>query len=168
MENVDHAACGFQYRQSTFKEHPEWIVLEATLTLQSGDPGVCRARMAEHLDRRKTKQPLERPSAGCLFANVECKTLNAEQLNRLDAATDGAWRTVVHDGQLPTGWLIERLGLKGFRVGNVMISEKHGNFVINLGQGTAADVVRLMESVKARAQDVFGVELREEVQRLGS
>ncbi|MBI4434606.1 UDP-N-acetylmuramate dehydrogenase [Candidatus Uhrbacteria bacterium] len=164
MTNVD---CGFHYRHSTFKDHPEWIVLEVTLMLQPGDPVECRRHMDEHLMRRKIKQPLERPSAGCLFSNVECKTLNAEQLERLDRTTDGAWRQVSHDGQLPTGWLIERLGLKGHRVGNVMVSEKHGNFVINLGGGTAADVLALIDHVQGRTHETFGIELREEVQRLG-
>ncbi|MDO8622105.1 MAG: UDP-N-acetylmuramate dehydrogenase [bacterium] len=165
---VAAADCGFRYRHSIFKEHPEWIILEVTLALTTGNPAECQRRMDEHLSRRKTKQPLERPSAGCLFANVEFETLNAEQVQRLDAATDGAWRAVVHDdGQIPTGWLIERLGLKGHRIGNVMISEKHGNFVINLGGGTATDVLALIAVVKNRARETYGIELREEVQRLG-
>ncbi|MDP3771645.1 MAG: UDP-N-acetylmuramate dehydrogenase [bacterium] len=165
--NYGNEACGFRYRHSAFKEHPEWIILEVALALTTGNPAECQRRMDEHLSRRKTKQPLERPSAGCLFANVEFETLNAEQVQRLDAATDGAWRAVVHDGQLPTGWLIERLGLKGHRAGNVMVSEKHGNFVINLGGGTAADVLALIVAVKHRARETLGFELREEVQRLG-
>lgn len=165
--NHGNVECGFRYRHSTFKEHPEWIILEVMLVLRSDDPAACNARMDEHLTRRKTKQPLERPSAGCLFANVEVKTLNAEQLDRLEAATTGAWRTVAHDGQIPTGWLIERLGLKGHRVGNVMVSEKHGNFVINLGGGTAADVLALIAVVQQRSREAYGIELREEVQRLG-
>lgn len=165
--DMANAQCGFAYRYSAFKDHPYRIILEVTLALQPGDPAECQRRMNEHLTRRKTKQPLERPSAGCLFTNVEVRTLNAEQLNQLERATDGAWRSVVHDDQLPTGWLIEQLGLRGYRVGNVMVSEKHGNFVINLGQGTAVDVLAVIEHVKQRARDDYGIELREEVQRLG-
>lgn len=167
VESVAHADCAFGYRSSAFKEHPERIILEVTLALTPGDPTECQRRMDEHLTRRKTKQPLERPSAGCLFTNIECRILNAEQLDRLDRATNGAWRTVAHDGQIPTGWLIEQLGLRGYRVGNVMVSEKHGNFVINLGHGTAVDVLAVIEHVKQRARDDYGIELREEVQRLG-
>jgi UDP-N-acetylmuramate dehydrogenase len=162
-----NAECEFRYRHSTFKEHPEWIILEVILALQPGDRMGCQRLMDEHLMRRKTKQPLERPSAGCLFANVEVKTLNAEQIAQLDRATGGAWRTAAHDDQIPTGWLIERLGLKGYRVGNAMISEKHGNFIINLGNGIAADVLAIVEHVKQRAREAYGIELREEVQRLG-
>ena len=164
---MTNAQCTFGYRHSIFKEHPEWIILEVTLALTTGNPAECQRRMDEHLARRKAKQPLERPSAGCLFANVEFETLNAEQTQRLDAIANGAWRSVAHDGQIPTGWLIERLGLRGHRVGNVMISEKHGNFVINLGGGTAADVLTLIEAVKGRAREMLGFEFREEVQRLG-
>jgi len=167
VTSVDGADCGFRYRHSIFKEHPDWIILEVTLALRSGDPAECRRRMDEYLMHRKSKQPLERPSAGCLFTNVEVNDLTPTQLEQLDRATDGAWRSVAHDGQLPTGWLIERLGLKGHRVGNVMVSEKHGNFVINLGGGTAAEVAQLMEAVKGRARDAFGIALRTEVQFLG-
>ncbi|MBI4449547.1 UDP-N-acetylmuramate dehydrogenase [Candidatus Uhrbacteria bacterium] len=165
--SFDRLSCDFRYRHSIFKDHPEWIVLEVTLALTSGNPSECQRRMDEHLARRKSKQPLERPSAGCLFANVECSMLHAEQIERLDRSTDGTWRSVAHDGQLPTGWLIERLGLKGHRIGNVMISEKHGNFVINLGGGTAADVLQLLEVVTSRIREAFGIELRTEVQLLG-
>lgn len=166
-ENYRNADCDFRYRHSFFKEHPEVIILEVTFVFERGDPAVCRERLEEFLARRKAKQPLERPSAGCLFTNVEERLLAPEQLAQLDRATDGAWRTVAHDGQIPTGWLIERAGLKGHRVGNVMVSEKHGNFVINLGEGTAADVARLSADVRARIRDTFGIELREEVHRLG-
>lgn len=165
--DMTNSQCEFTYRHSAFKDHPYRIILEATLALRPGTPAECRRLMDEHLTRRKAKQPLERPSAGCLFTNVEVKTLNAEQLERLDRATAGVWRTVAHDDQIPTGWLIEQLGLKGYRVGNVMVSEKHGNFVINLGQGVAADVLTLLEHVKQRAREAYGIELREEVQRLG-
>lgn len=167
MQKYTNTECKFRYRHSVFKDHPERIILEVTLALRSGDRAECQRRMDEHLTRRKTKQPLERPSAGCLFTNVERGTLNAEQIERLDRATNGAWRIVAHDGQIPTGWLIEQLGLRGHRVGNVMVSEKHGNFVINLGHGTAVDVLAVIEHVKQRARDDYGIELREEVQRLG-
>lgn len=167
MENVSNVDSGFRYRHSAFKEHPEWVILEVTLALRTDDPVMCTARMADMLARRKIKQPLERPSAGCLFANVECNMLNAEQLDQLDRATDSAWRSVAHDGQIPTGWLIEHLGLKGHRVGNVMVSEKHGNFFINLGGGTAADVCALIDVVQQRVRETYGIEFREEIQRLG-
>lgn len=164
---IANAGCGFRYRHSAFKEHPEWIIREVTFALQSGDAAACRERLEEFLTRRKIKQPLERPSAGCLFTNVEERALAPEHIATLDRATDNAWRTVAHDEQIPAGWLIERAGLKGYRVGNVMVSEKHGNFVINLGGGTAADVAQLSADVRARIRERFGIELREEVQRLG-
>jgi UDP-N-acetylmuramate dehydrogenase len=167
MKNVDREHCAFRYRFSMFKEHPDTIILEATFALRPDDAVACRKRLEEFLTRRKVKQPLERPSAGCLFTNVEERVLTPEQLAALDRATDGAWRTVAHDGQIPTGWLIERAGCKGHRAGNVMVSEKHGNFVINLGEGTATDVAQLSAEVRIRVRDAFGIELHEEVQRLG-
>ncbi|MBI4142880.1 UDP-N-acetylmuramate dehydrogenase [Candidatus Uhrbacteria bacterium] len=165
--SMTNAECVFRYRHSIFKEHPEWIVLEATLSLRSGDPVASRAKMEEYLVRRKTKQPLERPSAGCLFTNVLEHELDEPTLARLDAVTDGAWHAVAHDGQIPTGWLVHHVGCAGLRVGNAMISEKHGNFVINLGSATAADVLTLADTVRSRVAETFGITLHEEVQRLG-
>ncbi|MBI4434070.1 UDP-N-acetylmuramate dehydrogenase [Candidatus Uhrbacteria bacterium] len=159
--------CGFRYRHSLFKEHHDWVILEVVLALRVGDVATCRQQMEEYLARRKTKQPLERPSAGCLFTNVVVERLTEDQRSRLDAVAAGAWSTVVHDGQLPAGWLIERSGAMGLRVGNAMISEKHGNFVVNLGGATADEVAALSAMVQERVRDTFGIALHEEVQRIG-
>lgn len=159
--------CLFRYRHSIFKDHPEWIIIEVTLQLAPGDPARSRAQMDDYLSRRRAKQPLERPSAGCLFKNIEERDLTAEQLKHLDRVTAGEWRRVAHDGQIPSGWLIERAGCKGLRVGDAMVSEQHGNFVINLGHATAADVIAVSDAVRARIREQFGLELYEEVQRLG-
>ncbi|MFH1099090.1 MAG: UDP-N-acetylmuramate dehydrogenase [Candidatus Uhrbacteria bacterium] len=164
LSNVD---CVFGYRRSMFKEHPELVIVEATLQLTLGDVATSRARMEEILARRKSRQPLEHSSAGCVFANVEERDLDAAQRERLDATTEGEWRRMAHDGQIPVGWLIDRAGCKGLRVGEAMTSERHGNFIVNLGQATAADVVALIAAVRARVLERFGVELHEEVRRIG-
>ncbi|MBI2483454.1 UDP-N-acetylmuramate dehydrogenase [Candidatus Uhrbacteria bacterium] len=161
------ADCGFRYRHSIFKEQSEWVIVAAVLALAPGDAAQSRQRMADYLARRKAKQPLERPSAGCLFTNVELHRLTEAQCAQLDAATGGTWRAVAHDGQLPTGWIVEQSGCKGLRVGDAMISEKHGNFVVNLGHATAADVMTLSDLVRERVRAAWGIDLHEEVQRLG-
>lgn len=167
FETVPGAACAFRYRHSAFKDHPERIVLAATLALTPGDPAELRAAMDAFLARRTTTQPHDRPSAGCLFTNVEVATLSDDARAALDRATGGAWERVVHDGQLPVGWIVEHLGMKGYRVGAAQISELHGNFTLNLGGATAADVLALAEAVQERAEDAFGVALHLEVQRVG-
>lgn len=165
FRELQNAECEFAYRSSMFKKNAGLVVVRVVLSLQAGDARACQERMAVFLAQRRAKQPLERPSAGCLFTNVLVEDLNADAVSHLDGAGD--WRSVVHDGQLPAGWLIEQLRMKGLRVGGAQVSAQHGNFVVNLGGATAADIAALSVTVQAKAQEVFGIALHEEVQRVG-
>lgn len=117
-----------------------YVVLEGTFVLKKGDPTAIRERMAELSLRRRTKQPLDYPSAGSTFK-----------------------RPAGHYA----GVLIEEAGLKGFRLGGAQVSEKHAGFVINREQATAADVRNLCKEVAARVKEHSGVELEMEVKMLG-
>ena len=128
----------FGYRQSPYCA-PERIVLSATLALMPDDGG-AQARQEEYLCRRKAKQPLEYPSAGSVFK-----------------------RPPGHFA----GALIERAGLKGLAVGDAQISEKHAGFIINRGNATASDVLRLIALVKQRVYETAGVELECEPKIVG-
>jgi UDP-N-acetylmuramate dehydrogenase len=104
----------------------------------------------ESLAYRKRTQPLDTPSAGCIFQNPQPE------------------RDVVPEG-LPwsAGALVDRAGLKGFSVGAARVSPTHGNFIVNEGQATAGDIRRLVEVCRRRVREQFGVELREEIVYLG-
>lgn len=128
----------FSYRHSVFQQN-EGIILESTLQLQPGDKAEIKAKMDDFALRRKTKQPLEYPSAGSTFKRPE--------------------------GYF-AGKLIEDAGLKGYTVGGAQVSEKHCGFVINKGNATADDILRLMDDVKQEVLRQFGVELEEEVRIL--
>lgn len=134
---VDELAMG--YRTSIVKEK-EYIVLEAVLQLQSGNTEKIRERMEDLKKRRTDKQPLEFPSAGSAFKRRE--------------------------GYF-AGKLIMDTGLKGYRVGDAMVSEKHCGFVINAGCATAKDVRTLMDDVRDKVKEQFGVELEPEIKFLG-
>lgn len=117
-----------------------YIVLGAELELKHGSPDEIRGLMNELKEKRISKQPLEYPSAGSTFKRPE--------------------------GHF-AGKLIQDAGLRGFRVGDAMVSEKHCGFVINAGEATAAEVDSLMKQVSERVQEQFGVALEPEVKRLG-
>lgn len=117
-----------------------YTVLGAGIRLHEGDREKIRERMRDLKERRITKQPLEYPSAGSTFKRPE--------------------------GYF-AGKLIQDSGLRGFRVGDAMVSEKHCGFVINAGEATAADVDLLIRRVSAKVQEQFGVPLEPEVKRLG-
>ena len=127
------------YRHSCIPEHG-YIVLEAEFALAQGDEAQIRATMEDFKGRRIDKQPLEYPSAGSTFKRPE--------------------------GYF-AGKLIQDAGLRGYRVGGAEVSEKHCGFVINKGDATAADVLQLIEDVKAKVQEEFQVELEPEVKMIG-
>lgn len=127
------------YRTSIIKSG-EYTVLEAEIGLERGDEEKIRSRMEELREQRKTKQPLEYPSAGSTFKRPE--------------------------GYF-AGKLIMDAGLRGFCVGGAQVSEKHCGFVINTGDATAADVVDLIREIQRRVEEQFGVKLEPEVRFLG-
>jgi UDP-N-acetylmuramate dehydrogenase len=126
----------FAYRHSLLSDHPDAVVLHATVKLTAGDPVAIREKMQLLMQRRKTSQPLEWPSAGSTFK-----------------------RPVGYFA----GTLIDQCGLKGFAVGGAQVSEKHAGFVINQGGATCADVEELIRQVQARVLHEKGVRLEPEV-----
>lgn len=125
----------FGYRTSLF-EQQGGAVLWAEFSLQPADGQAVRTRMKELLSRRTARQPLEMPSAGSTFKRPH-----------------GAYAAA----------LIEECGLKGFRIGNAAISEKHSGFVINLGGATAKDVLAVAEEVARIVKEKTGHQLEKEV-----
>lgn len=117
-----------------------YIVLEAEYELQEGDVETIRATMDDLKTRRVTKQPLEYPSAGSTFKRPE--------------------------GYF-AGKLIQDAGLRGYRVGGAMVSEKHCGFVINAEDATASDVLELIHQISDKVYEQFGVRLEPEVKVLG-
>ncbi|TAL20195.1 UDP-N-acetylmuramate dehydrogenase [Patescibacteria group bacterium] len=157
--------CGFGYRTSVFKHlSPAPIILSANLLLQRGVAAQSAKLLREIIEKRKDKQPLQNSSAGCIFKNIELRGDEDLQKLRQDAALPAA---VTERRQIPVGWLIEQAGLKGFAVGGARISDKHGNFCVNTGRATAAEVLELISAVKSRVFDRYGLRLEEEIVYLG-
>lgn len=125
---------GLAYRSSDLPR--KGILVEALFKLREDDPEVIRRRIEEFLSYREARQPWTERTAGCMFKNPP-----------------GDY----------AGRLIDLAGLKGFRIGGVRVSEKHANFFVNEG-GTADDAIRLIEYVRDRVREVFGVELEVEIE----
>jgi UDP-N-acetylmuramate dehydrogenase len=149
VRDVDRAAMDFGYDRSRLQTTGE-VLLSATFLVSSGDPAVLRARARESLAFRKRTQPLDAPSAGCIFQNPEPGR---------DAVPAGIpWSA---------GALVDRAGMKDALIGGARVSPTHGNFIVNEGTATASDIRRLIERCRASVREKFGVELREEIQYLG-
>ncbi len=168
---MSHADCGFSYRDSAFKRNPGWFVLAATIALAPApDVEAGKAKLKKILLDRKEKQPVEFPTAGCMFTNW--KPDRPEQLAEMWKWFDldkGEQVPVTTEGTVPAGWIIDRAQLKGTKVGHVQVSEKHGNFFISDGQAKADDVVALTAVLKTRVRNMTdgNVFLHEEVEYVG-
>lgn len=126
----------FSYRHSIFTNDSDKIIIEATFNLENGNEQEIKAQMDDYMSRRRSKQPLEYPSAGSVFKRCE--------------------------GHF-TGKLIEDLGLKGFTVGGAMVSERHAGFIINYENATADDVKKLVLIICDKVKEKYGLELVREV-----
>ena len=139
METIPASACGLTYRHSVFSDGKR-MILGAELALAPGDPVAIRGRMEELGEKRRSKQPLDLPSAGSTFKRPEGYFAAA---------------------------LIEQCGCKGLRVGGAQVSEKHAGFVVNTGGATCRDILTLIGQVCSRVLEQTGVALELEVKTLG-
>jgi len=119
---------------------PSWIILKGRFELKAGKKDEIFERVKSYSEMRKKKQPLDYPSAGSVFKNPK---------------------------EGPAGKWIEEAGLKGFRIGRAMVSERHANFIINLGKAKAEEVIRLMEFVEKTVYEEKGISLEREVKVVG-
>lgn len=136
---LDNDTMEFGYRTSIIKNRP-FIVLEVVLRMQAGRKDEIQAKMDELMARRQSKQPLNYPSAGSTFKRPE--------------------------GYF-AGKLIMDAGMRGYRIGDAQVSDKHCGFVINIGNASAADVKEVIEEVQERVKERFHVNLEPEVIFLG-
>ncbi|WP_353893120.1 UDP-N-acetylmuramate dehydrogenase [Proteinivorax hydrogeniformans] len=125
----------FGYRSSTFQKDGT-VILEATIGLEKGNKEIIKAKIDELSEKRKSKQPLNMPSAGSVFKRPE-----------------GYY----------AGKLIQDCGLRGFSIGGAQVSEKHCGFIVNKGAATSQDVKDLVAHIQRTVKDKFGVELQREL-----
>jgi len=135
----DLKKCKFGYRDSIFKHKKNLIILSAKIQLKKGKKSEIKRKIKEFLDYRQETQPLNFPSAGSVFKNPP---------------------------GFSAGELIEKCGLKGKKIGKAKISEKHANFIVNLGGAKAKDVKKLINLIKKKIKKKFGITLEEEIQYL--
>lgn len=159
LENKD---LGFSYRQSVFKKsHKHCVILSVVLALRKGDKEEIKEKTAAVLGRRNRSTTPQFPCAGCIFKNPVVS--DDELLKRFekDSGQESA------DNKVPAGYLIDRLGLKGKKIGGAMISDKNANFIVNVDNATANDVIILISFIKQQVRDKFGIQLEEEIEFLG-
>lgn len=150
-QQLSHQDCQFAYEYSIFQETQE-IVWEVNFALQPSTAPAIREKIQKAALYRAQTQPLGEPSSGCIFQNVP----NTPELTQTFPELAGK-------KMVGAGFLIDRAGLKGSRVGGIEVSHKHAAFFINTGQGTAAQVEELVRQVQDTVKTKFGVSLQKEV-----
>lgn len=136
--------CEFSLKDSLFKKNKDLVIISAVLEFKKAGQEEIKEKMNNYLAYRKKNHPLSYPSAGSVFVNPESK-------GRV----------------IPAGYLIEKAGLMGKRIGNAQISEIHANFIINLGDAKAQDILALITLAREEVKKTFGIELETEIQFVG-
>ncbi|MDD3048650.1 MAG: UDP-N-acetylmuramate dehydrogenase [Bacilli bacterium] len=132
IKDIYNRDMNFKYRTSFLQKNKGYICLEVTLALKHGDRKLLEEVTEDRRQKRLLTQPLEFPSAGSVFRNPE---------------NDYAGR------------LIEESGLKGYRIGGAMVSEKHANFIVNVDHAKAEDIKSLIDLVKTEVKKKFKIDL---------
>jgi UDP-N-acetylmuramate dehydrogenase len=160
VREIGNTACEFQYRESAFKRHKDWIVLEATLRLPSGDPAELGAAASGILKVRNEKYPPSMRCAGSIFKNLILAELP-------EAVRVQVPERVIREGKVPSAYFLELAGAKGMILGGVRVADYHANLIYNADGGTSRQVRELIGTLKQRVQERCGLLLEEEVQYLG-
>lgn len=151
LRTVSNGYFRFGYDQSILQSSGD-IVLSVSFGLIPADSQSLWDVANASVEYRQATQPKGVSTAGCTFRNISA----------LDARTVGTPNHITS-----AGFLVDSVGLKGYRIGQAMISEHHANFIINLGGATASDVVQLIELARQKVFDRYHIRLQEEIVRIG-
>jgi len=138
LEKISRQDLSFEYRRLDLSDKA--VIVSAEFTLFPGKSESISEKVNEIMSLRRGKHPLNLRNAGSIFKNPR---------------------------HMPAGQLIEEVGLKGIRRGDAMISEQHGNFIVNLGHARTADVLDLIEEIRGRVRDCRDIHLEAEVHIVG-
>ena len=132
---LSHEQCKFDYRNSVFKTN-NFIITKAKIKLEEKDKNLIKATIARSIQQKQNTQPLYLPSAGSVFKR----------------------------GKIIPAQIIDKLGLKGYRIGDAQVSTKHAGFIVNLGSAKSEDVKRLVEKLKTEIFHYTGEHVAEEIE----
>lgn len=130
IKTIDKDDISFGYRYTSLKDN--YIVLSVKFICEKGNPIEVLSDIGVRNEKRRDTQPLDKPSVGSIFRNPD---------------------------EIPAGRLIEELGLKGTKVGGAVVSDKHANFIVNEGNATFDDIIKLIDKIKKEAKEKRNIDL---------
>lgn len=155
--------CEFRYRFSVFKEQENYIIWSVILRLKKEKAEAIQNLVKQSLEFRINKYP-KLPSAGSIFKNIPISEVKEKNPKLAEEAIEKSTARLENVG---AGFIIDRLGLKGKKIGGAKVSLEHANHIVNTGNATASDVAMLIGFIKQQTRDKFGIQLHEEIQYFG-
>jgi len=160
LRTLNNSECEFEYRESLFKRHKDWVILSVELNFDQDDPAVLKKTAGDIRAIRDEKYPPTMKCAGSIFKNCFFAQLPPSVQAQIPPK-------LVRDGKVPSAWFLEQVGAKGIRRGDIQVATYHANLIYNDGAGTAEDLVAIIRQLKDSVQQRFGFCLEEEVQYVG-
>jgi UDP-N-acetylmuramate dehydrogenase len=160
IKNFSKSQCKFSLKNSIFKKQKNLIIISADLIFEEKEVQEVKDKVKELIEYRRARHP-GFPSAGSAFVNPEIKIKNKKLLEKFPELNDFNIK-----GFIPAGYLIEKTGIQGTKIGNAQISEKHANFIVNLGGAKSKDVIKLIKLAQRKVKQMFDINLEPEVQIL--
>ncbi len=161
-EHCNKEACEFDYRKSVFKEFDHKIIWKAFFELEIAESEEIQKTMKEIIQKRQEKNTCltKNGSVGSIFKNP---IVGEAIIETFEQETGIKCR----DKKVPAAWLIDMCNLKGYRVNGAQVSEKQANFILNVDDTTAENIIVLISVIKQKVRNTFGVQLEEEVEIVG-
>ena len=163
VRTLKNEECRFGYRNSLFKRNPNLIILSATFNFKKGNPDEMQKTIKDFVRQRLESIP-SGYSAGSFFKNVGWEEVGDKEeiISKFPELKQFSEKP-----KISAGFLIDYLGLKGKKIGDAAVSEKHANFILNLGNASAEQVVMLRNLIKERVHSHYGFNLEDEVVSVG-
>lgn len=155
LRDFSNAECLFSYRNSFFKENSDWLITTVTLQLKEVRFDISNSVIEETIKERERRHLQNVQAAGSFFMNPVAPPEIVAQFEAEKGVKS-------KEGRVPAGWLIEKAGLKGEKVGAAIASLQHPNYLVNEGGATSHDVCNLAQMIKLEVYNRFGIELQEE------
>lgn len=164
IKKLNKEECGFYYRGSIFRKNKNLIILNGELNLTKDFVENIKNKMKEYiLDRAKKNSAGLGKSAGCFFKNIPWNTVDKESLVKNFPEI----LAQAEKPKLPTGFLIDCVGLKGKDIGGASVPNEHANYIINKNNATSDDVIQLANLIREKIYNKYGIKLEEEVELVG-
>lgn len=154
--------CRFGYRESIFKKRKNWIILRAEFKFKNGDPKELQKTSKEITKMREKKYWPGLLCPGSFFKNIVINNVRPASLRQKFLSKIDKYK--INHGKVPSGYLLEAVGAKGMKIGEIKVTEHHGNLIYNPGKGKSSEIMKLAKILKQKVKNKFGINLDEEIQ----